>query len=232
MYSTLFVLTWKPDKESRRSRKETPIALDADVSRDLFHSPSLLFAPAGNIVLSKMNSCSKDDAVCLYWIILCFSLNTEICGTTNWQHFLQKPWSIRIPPTCKYLWDFMKSKSLSLSFTLNGNRMPHCTRPSLYFTRHRTWHDTTQAKILLSLKELSTSFSCAILVVCVFFLLYFLMYLKRTQIVVFLNHSKEMIQYVISTDTWKIIKFLPSVRENWIRLPIWTICKLHQIFQS
>ena len=47
------------------SRKETPIALDADVSGDLFHSPSLLFALTGNIVLSKMNSCSKDDVVCL-----------------------------------------------------------------------------------------------------------------------------------------------------------------------
>lgn len=65
LYSTLFALRWKPDKESRRSRKETPTALDADVSGDLFHSPSLLFAPTGNIVLVEMNSCSKDDAVCL-----------------------------------------------------------------------------------------------------------------------------------------------------------------------
>ena len=58
------------------------------------------------------------------------------------------------------------------------------------------------------------------------------MYLWGTQIVDFLYHLKEMIQYVTLTDTWNIIKFLPSIRENWIRLPICTICKLHLIFST
>ena len=100
--------------------------------------------------------------------------------------------------------------------------------------------DLALAKIMLILKDLCLFhfsiillwFACVWLCVCVFFLIYFLMYLWRTQIVVFLYHSKEMIQYVILADTWNIIKFLPSIRENWTRLPICTICKLHLIFST
>ena len=56
------------------------------------------------------------------------------------------------------------------------------------------------------------------------------MHLGRTQIVVFLYRSEEMIHYFMFTDPWKIIKFFRSVRENWTRLPIWKICKLLLIF--
>ena len=95
------------------------------------------------------------------------------------------------------------------------------------------------AKIMLILKELWLFHFFLILLwfVCVtacvdFFKSIFLMYLWGTQIVDFLYHLKEMIQYVTLTDTWNIIKFLPSIRENWIRLPICTICKLHLIFST